>query len=225
MKEKRKYCQIYNQTFLISLLQNINLNIHLPENNNLSGILPNNEIATLTRIQDLDLSSNNIIGPIPNKINRLKQLTLFSLENNFITGIIPSGLFNLQSLEHISLSNNTISGKVSEKISNSISLKHLLLGENLLKGTIPTVIFTTLDSLEELNLGYNNFEGEISFELPTDFQSSLRIIEISNNQFSGTIPDEFGLLTNLGTVLDFHVTCLMKHARMCIGYSFWICVS
>ena len=194
------------------------------QKNKFIGTIPN-QICDLTRIQILDMASNNIIGPIPNKINRLKQLTLFSLGNNFITGTIPSRLFNLQSLEHISLGNNTISGKVSDKVSNSISLKHLLLGENLLKGTIPTVIFTALDSLEHLDLGFNNFEGEISFELPTDFQSSLRIIQISNNQFSGTIPDEFGLLTNLGTVLDFHVTCLMKHARMCIGYSFWICVS
>ena len=49
--------------------------------NNLIGKLPNN-VASLTKLQVLDLYSNNIVGEIPVSFGNLSSLKTFSIEKN-----------------------------------------------------------------------------------------------------------------------------------------------
>ncbi|CAI9107170.1 OLC1v1006471C4 [Oldenlandia corymbosa var. corymbosa] len=75
------------------------------------------------------------------------------------------------------------------------SLVTLSLRANLLSGTLPSDI-SSLPSLQNLFLQYNNFSGDI----PTMFSPQLNMLDLSFNSFTGNIPPSFQNLTELTTL-------------------------
>ncbi|XP_039004675.1 putative leucine-rich repeat receptor-like protein kinase At2g19210 [Hibiscus syriacus] len=74
----------------------------------------NNSIES--REFDVNLSSSNLNGEIPNVIPNLSQLQHLDLSNNRLTGPVPEFLANLQFLTALNLSRNTFNGSVPAKL-------------------------------------------------------------------------------------------------------------
>ncbi|XP_056160111.1 receptor-like protein EIX2 [Syzygium oleosum] len=91
----------------------------------------------LLLVGNLDLSSNNLIGPIPEELTFLAGLQGLNLSHNLLSGGIPIGIGDMKSLESLDLSNNRLSGTIPQGISVLTYLAHLNLSCNNFTGQIP----------------------------------------------------------------------------------------
>jgi Leucine-rich repeat (LRR) protein len=89
-------------------------------------------------LMSIDLSNNNLAGPIPEEIGTLVCLINLNLSWNFLSGKIPEQIGTLQSLESLDLSNNHLSGEIPWDLSNLTSLSYMNLSYNNLSGRIPS---------------------------------------------------------------------------------------
>ncbi|KAL8493025.1 hypothetical protein ACS0TY_024293 [Phlomoides rotata] len=131
----------------------------------LSGDIPDTTIGKLTKLEILDLSSNNITA-------------------------LSSDFWSLGSLKNLNLSHNQISGSLSSNMGNFGHLQSLDLSFNKLSGSIPEAI-SSLSSLHALNLSHNGFESSIPVGISQCH--SLVSIDLSENSLNGSLPAEFGV--------------------------------
>ena len=179
---------------------------------NISGPIPS-EISNLTKLVTLNLSNNQISGSIPPEIGDLDSLFSLNLSSNQLTGEIPSELLSLTNLEGgvrgamlgtvfehgLNLSNNMLSGQIPENIGNLSKLKSIDFSSNQLTGSLPIQLYSLQDLLS-LDLSDNALSGEIVEEIGNlislegvvtiahNSSTSYDALDISNNQFIGTIP-------------------------------------
>jgi Leucine-rich repeat (LRR) protein len=91
----------------------------------------------LSSMVTIDLSSNYLIGGIPEEITSLKLLKNLNLSRNYLNGRIPHEIGFMQSLESLDLSSNKFSGEKPPSLSNISFLSYLNLSYNNLSGRIP----------------------------------------------------------------------------------------
>uniref|UniRef100_A0A0D3EQZ9 Leucine-rich repeat-containing N-terminal plant-type domain-containing protein n=1 Tax=Oryza barthii TaxID=65489 RepID=A0A0D3EQZ9_9ORYZ len=94
--------------------------------------------SQLKYMVSIDLSSNNLVGNIPEEVGSLIGLINLNLSFNQLTGNIPYQIGVLQSLESLDLSHNQLSGEIPQTLSNLTSLGELNLSYNNLSGRIPS---------------------------------------------------------------------------------------
>ncbi|GEM_PF-208128 len=162
--------------------------------NNLEGSIPT-QIGDLTKLEVLDLSSNNLgtnttgnnnTGEIPTQIKNLINLKKLYLNTSRLNGNIPSDIDNLATnLEEINLSNNNLTGNLPNKIYDLTSLKKLDLSTNHFKGNI-TAEIDDLTSLESINIAFNAFTSSIPADLNN--MTNLKEVNFSANKLTGNIP-------------------------------------
>ncbi|KAJ6979737.1 LOW QUALITY PROTEIN: receptor-like protein Cf-9 [Populus alba x Populus x berolinensis] len=147
--------------------------------------LSNNKLSGLTA---LFLSNNQLIGHIPSQISRLSVLNSLDLSHNLLNGTIPSSLFSMPSLQALLLHNNLLYGQISPFLCNS--LQYIDFSHNRLYGQIPPSVFK-LELLRTLMLSSNDkLTGNISSVICE--LKFLEILDLSNNGFSGFIPQCLG---------------------------------
>ncbi|CAD6258637.1 unnamed protein product [Miscanthus lutarioriparius] len=117
------FCK-YQQLFVLDL-----------SNNFLEGEPP---LCLKTRMTSIDLSSNNLIGEIPEEIVFLDDLVNLNLSRNHLSGVVPNKIGEMQSLESLDLSRNMLSGEIPASLSNLTFLSYLDLSYNNLTGRIPS---------------------------------------------------------------------------------------
>ncbi|XP_073002084.1 receptor-like protein EIX2 [Typha latifolia] len=93
---------------------------------------------TLSFVTNLDISSNKLVGEIPDEVTKLLGLLVLNLSNNGLTGEIPQRVGDLNRLLSLDLSRNSLSGHIPSSMSDLTSLSHLNLSYNRLTGEIPT---------------------------------------------------------------------------------------
>ncbi|KAI3755123.1 hypothetical protein L1987_54918 [Smallanthus sonchifolius] len=171
----------------IGELRNL-VTLHLFQNK-LTGSIPQG-ICQMSFLSGLALSQNNLYGSIPTCLGQLSNLSYVHLNRNNISGTIPQEFRNLyRELKYIvllRLYSNKLSGPIRRELGNLTSLSNLQLGKNQLNGPIPSS-FGNLQTLEKLYLHDNQLSGSIPPELG---KLKLVEIEITNNRFSGSLPDE-----------------------------------
>nr|POE80424.1 brassinosteroid lrr receptor kinase brl2 [Quercus suber] len=96
----------YKYGKILGLLKIIDLS-----SNKLMGKLPD-EISSLLQLVGLNVSRNNLVGEIPQTIGQMKQLQSLDLSRNQFSGKIPSSMSELNFLSDIDLSCNNLSGKI-----------------------------------------------------------------------------------------------------------------
>nr|XP_051209121.1 receptor-like protein EIX2 isoform X2 [Lolium perenne] len=160
--------------------------------NELTGPIP-----TLPKtLTSLDLSKNNLSGPLPSGTEGL-MLEVLLLFNNSLSGTIPCSLLQLQELKILDLSNNLLHGTIPNcpqgyRTSNIITLN---LNSNNLSGPFPMFLQRCREFIF-LDLAYNKFSGS----LPTWIGSrlpQLALLRLRSNMFSGGIPGQLSRMKGL----------------------------
>ncbi|XP_062029572.1 receptor-like protein EIX2 [Rosa rugosa] len=96
------------------------------------------EFPNITGLRSIDISSNYLIGKIPQSIANMTQLISLNLSRNNLMGKLPENFGNLKMLESLDLSRNQISGKIPASFASLNFLSVLDLSYNNLSGRIPT---------------------------------------------------------------------------------------
>ncbi|XP_022681882.1 probable LRR receptor-like serine/threonine-protein kinase At4g36180 [Setaria italica] len=92
----------------------------------------------LPSMVSIDLSSNHLIGGIPEGLSSLELLKNLNLSRNYLNGKIPDKIGSMRSLESLDLSSNKFSGEIPQSLSNLSYLSYLNLSYNNLSGRIPS---------------------------------------------------------------------------------------
>ncbi|PPR97949.1 hypothetical protein GOBAR_AA22717 [Gossypium barbadense] len=182
--------------------------------NELTGSIPR-EFGLLSRLAVLQLANNSLSGEIPGELGNCTSLVWLDLNSNKLTGEIPPRLgrqLGAKSLSGI-LSGNTL--VFVRNVGNSckgvggllefagIRPERLLQISNLkscdftrmYSGAVLS-LFTQYQTLEYLDLSYNQLRGKIPDEIGE--MVALQVLELAHNQLSGEIPSSLGQLRNLG---------------------------
>ncbi|XP_023517407.1 phytosulfokine receptor 1 [Cucurbita pepo subsp. pepo] len=85
----------------------------------------------------LNLSLNNLSGPISPEFGNLKEILVLDLKINSLSGSIPSSLSGMVSLETLDLSHNNLSGIIPPSLQNLNFLSKFSVAYNHLHGAIP----------------------------------------------------------------------------------------
>ncbi|XP_074282165.1 receptor-like protein EIX2 isoform X2 [Silene latifolia] len=122
----------------------------------------------------IDLSSNYLVGTIPEELTNIYALFALNLSYNHLTGYIPENIGNLKKVESLDLSNNHLSGTIPQSLSSISWLSKLNLSNNHLHGPIPAG--RQLQTLDDPSI-YANNSGLCGFPLLnncTEFDSPSR---------------------------------------------------
>lgn len=194
--------QFFNATAMVDCIADFNLftgsvptSIGLATNmksltlmgNQLSGTIPV-EISNLVALKQILIYHNKLTGTLPEELGSMTSLTNFRAHNNRFTGTLPQSLTKLTSLNDIELSYNCLTGTIPNLIERISNLASIGLSNNLMKGTLPSG-FGKLSSLQDVALHGNSFTGSLHGVFNTSVNSKLKIIDISENEFTGTIPE------------------------------------
>ncbi|KAL5557932.1 hypothetical protein UlMin_034143 [Ulmus minor] len=144
------------------------------------------------RVRELRLPRLHLGGRLSDQLGSLTQLRKLSLHSNSFNGSIPPSLSQCLLLRTVYFHYNSFSGGVPPAIFNLTNLQVLNLAHNFLSGKISGYISP---SLRYLDLSSNGFSGEI----PTNFSvdSQLQLVNFSFNRFTGGVPATVGGLQKL----------------------------
>ncbi|TKW11904.1 hypothetical protein SEVIR_5G002800v4 [Setaria viridis] len=169
---------------------------------NLAGSFPA-ALCRIPRLRSIDLS-DNYIGPDLD-IARCTALVRLDLSTNDLVGPLPDALADLPDLLYLNLQSNNFSGPIPDSFARFAKLQSLSLVYNLLGGEVPGFL-GAVATLRELNLSYNPFApGPLPPRLGD--LSALRVLWLAGCNLVGAIPPSLGRLTNL-TDLDLSTNAL-----------------
>jgi len=122
---------------------------------------------------------------------------ILKLQNNSITGTLPDGLFTLSSLRLLRLDGNPqIGGSIVPGISELQKLEEIRLGTSNIGGALPSALYT-LPKLEVLDLSGGQFRGQLPNEI-LGLNDTLKQLLLHDNEFDGPIPTVLGQFGVLG---------------------------
>ncbi|KAJ7565587.1 hypothetical protein O6H91_02G065800 [Diphasiastrum complanatum] len=187
--------------------------------NALSGAIP---MKLGSSCATLDLSRNLLSGNLSVLENWGPTLEVLDLSSNFFTGGLPVQINELAELLYLNLSHNKLSGFLPLSFSVFHRLEKLDLSANELYGSVPSFLFS-LPALTELQLSGNQFTGSILIEgnltsgvgpdqfanpkvsqPPVSYSSLLSVMDLSFNNFNGSIPEGIGSLRSLRVLILGH---------------------
>ena len=139
------------------------------------------------------LGGNNLVGTIPDEIGALAYLTSLNLKSNHLSGKVPASLRKLKSLVELDLSENQLSSTFPNLL-EADTLQTIQISHNLFSGSLP---FVGRDVVN-FNVSNNNFEGLVPLFRPgcTSFaEENLELLDLSYNAFSGQFSFNYDGLT------------------------------
>jgi len=165
------------------------------------------ELFNLASLEELDLSESMFGGTLSSKVGQLVNVQKLSLVDNAITGQIPDEIGNLMSVRELDLSGNNWYGKLPTTVSGLTSLTSFKLNnphaDNVgVAGPMPS--FSTMPNLRSLYLSNNQFTGTI----PNDFLSGITNREqqisvyLNGNHLVGVVPSSLTSLERLNIYLQ-----------------------
>ncbi|CAA0836272.1 receptor like protein 19 [Striga hermonthica] len=193
-----------------ALLKNLTV-INL-RGNRLTGRISSSLWEGLESLNFLDLSENLLDGEIPTSPFSLPSLKVIYLSNNRLFGSISNSVNSSYVLEVLDLSVNDLQGPIPRFFFELKNLSSLSLSSNNFNGSIELTDFEKMSNLVNLDLSYNNLSVHVDEKVHMSTlyprlgtlmlascnleklpllmnQSSLMMIDFSNNQLNGEIPN------------------------------------
>mmetsp|Transcript_44810 Transcript_44810/g.57393 ORF Transcript_44810/g.57393 Transcript_44810/m.57393 type:complete len:573 (-) Transcript_44810:64-1782(-) len=162
--------------------------------------IPNTEgvVVHRSRIQNISLFANNLIGRIPTNVGLLTHLKILNLHGNSLSGPIPASLTRCNILQHLDLCRNSLTGPLPKGFADLSQLKHLHLEHNVLTGPLPKS-FSKMIYLKEFTGHHNKFNGR----LPCDLGEcrALTLLSLHHNRLTGFLPESLTQCTKLKQLL------------------------
>ncbi|PHT40219.1 hypothetical protein CQW23_19073 [Capsicum baccatum] len=181
--------------FQLSSLKRLDLS-HNDFSGSICGHIPST-VCNLKAMRVLDLGRNHLNGTIPQCLGEMSGLMILGLNNNSLSGTINTK----NQLRIINLYGNKLKGKVPPSLINCIYLEFLDLGNNELNDTFPSWL-GGLPDLQILSLRSKKLHGPISDSRTGNLFAQIRVIDLSSNGFSGTLPvslfDNFQAMKTIG---------------------------
>ncbi|GJU04578.1 leucine-rich repeat-containing protein [Tanacetum coccineum] len=179
-----------------------------------------NSFRAMKQLEELDLPSNEIHGPIPHWVGEIGvQLNFNDMGNDSFEGTIPDTYEYCGDLRGLSLNGNQLKGEVPSSLSKCSALSVLDLGNNYLNGTFPSWLggqlpakyFQNFNSMKNvvknsttpkyLSMGVKYYSFIVAVKgVNQDFPQisvDYTIIDMSNNKFEGQIPNVISGLNSL----------------------------
>jgi len=177
-------------TTLPDTIGNITTLKHLVAYGNYLWIIPP-WVTNLSNLLTLDLS-HNYINTIPWSISGMASIETINLWYNNLSFADIDSLRGLNTLKILFLNNNNLSGAIPSSIGNLNNLLILYMSDNNIN-SIPKE-FTQLTNLVWVDMQKNKITT-----LPNDIGvlSKLQVLNISDNQLAGTLPESMGNLNNM----------------------------
>ncbi|KAL0355122.1 UNVERIFIED_CONTAM: putative inactive leucine-rich repeat receptor-like protein kinase [Sesamum radiatum] len=149
-------------------------------------------VATLSRL--------NSLRTVP----RIVKLQILKLDGNFLNGTLPGWFDSFSDLTSLSLSNNRFTGPLPSSMQRFASLTDINLSKNAVSGKL--LDLSSLSSLRWLDLSNNKLDSELP-----NMPKGVVAVLLSNNSFSGRIPEQYGELNQLQQ-LDLSFNALQEMA-------------
>nr|VDD59503.1 unnamed protein product [Brassica oleracea] len=189
-------------------------------NNRLKGEVPKwlwnipLSLCNQSYLRLLDLSHNNFSGSIPSCLTN-SSVEYLVLQNNNLIGRLANIFDKTGSLRAVDVSHNQITGKLPRSLRNCTNLEMVNVEGNTITDTFPFWL-KDLPNLEVMVLRSNMFHGPIYSPQyhPLSFPQ-LRIIDISHNRFTGSLPQNY--FVNLSKPL---ISIPPEEGDMYVGYGF-----
>jgi Leucine-rich repeat (LRR) protein len=177
--------------------------------NRFTSSLPQS-FMNLTGLQQLTLHDNLFTSSLPIEFATRPFLRLVDLSFNYFTGTIPYQLFNSSTwypsyslLLNLYLHGNYFSGTIPLNICRAAAIRQVSLFNNFLTGTIPPL--AQCATIQTILFQNNRFSGQPGtafevFNVPgTKYNNFtlLQAIDLSDNDFTGTIPKQIFTLPNI----------------------------
>jgi len=126
-------------------------------------------------------------GTLPPELSMMSTLWEVTLSDNLLSGTIPPDYSKLSELDTFSLSYNLLKGTIPQFMWEYKNMVYMDLAYNFFHGTIPTGVHHIERNLADLFLENNNLSGSI----PTDFgMLQWKRLHLDNNRFEGKIPSD-----------------------------------
>ncbi|XP_058109182.1 probable LRR receptor-like serine/threonine-protein kinase At3g47570 [Magnolia sinica] len=179
-------------------------NLFLSENS-LEGSIPS-ELSQLVRLELLAFYSNNLSGRIPPSLYNLSSITILDVADNRLNGNLPSNLgLALPNLQELYVGGNQFTGPLPVSLPNASGLVIISFADNSFSGSVPMNL-GSLKGLTKVGFGSNRLgtgkSRDLSFLVSLTNCTSLQILAMGNNRFSGALPDS---IANLSTQLTWLV--------------------
>lgn len=136
-----------------------------------------------TRVTQISLYTNNLVGTIPNDLGDLIYLTSIGFNNNTLSGNIPTNLSNCINLKELSVANNQLTGNIPMEFANLSKIWIFNVYGNQLSGDFPDIL-ASWPNLYFISIGYYGSSNDFTGTIDLNNNPNLGICWLSNNNLS-----------------------------------------